>query len=48
MPQYQRSVKEDEMLDEMTEDLYKKGVVRKAWTSAYNSPALLVKKKDGK
>jgi len=47
-PQYRRSVKEDEMLDEMTEDLYKKGVVRKAWTSAYNSPALLVKKKDGK
>jgi len=29
MLQYQRSVKEDETLDKMTEDLYRKGVVRK-------------------
>jgi len=36
------------MLNKMTEDLYKKGVVKKAWTSVYNSLVLLVKKKDGK
>ena len=46
--QYQRSVKEDEMLNKMTEDLYKKEVVRKAWILAYNSLALLVKKKNSK
>ena len=36
------------MMDKEAEELYRKGVIRRAWTSAYNSPMMLVKKKDGR
>ena len=47
-PQHRRSVAEDEIIDKEALELLRKGVIRRAWTSAYNSPMMVVKKKDGR
>ena len=47
-PQHRRSEVKDEIIDKEALELYKKGVIRRAWTSAYNSPMMVVKKKDGR
>jgi hypothetical protein len=47
-PQHRRSEVEEEIIDKEAQELLKKGVIRRAWTSAYNSPMMVVKKKDGR
>jgi hypothetical protein len=47
-PQHRRSEVEEEIIDKEAMELLKKGVIRRAWTSAYNSPMMVVKKKDGR
>jgi hypothetical protein len=47
-PQYRRSEVEEEIIDKEALELHKKGVIRRAWTSSYNSPMMVVKKKDGR
>ena len=47
-PQHRRSVAEEEIIDKEAFELNRKGVIRRAWTSAYNSPMMVVKKKDGR
>ena len=47
-PQHRRSVAEDEIIDKEALELHRKGVIRRAWMSAYNSPMMVVKKKDGR
>jgi len=46
--QHRRSEVEEEIIDKEALELYRKGVIRRAWTSVYNSPMMVVKKKDGR
>ncbi len=46
-PQYRRSYKEEDILNEQALDLFKQGVIERTTTSEYNSPAMVVPKKDG-
>ena len=46
-PQFRRSQKEEEILNEQAKQMFKQGVIERANTSEYNSLALVVPKKDG-
>ena len=46
--QHRRSEMEEEIIDKEALELHRKGVIRRAWTSGYNSPMMVVKKKDGR
>ena len=46
-PQFRRAYKEEELLNEEALKLAKQGVIERATTSEYNSPVMVVPKKDG-
>jgi hypothetical protein len=46
-PQFRRSHKEEEILNKQVLDMFQQGVIEKSASSEYNSPAMVVPKKDG-
>ena len=46
-PQFRRAYKEEELQNEEALKLAKQGVIERATTSEYNSPVMVVPKKDG-
>ena len=46
--QHRRSQVEEGIIDKEVLELYRRGVIRRAWSLSYNSPMMVMKKKDRK